>query len=148
MSMTEYNIRLIVLCAVLIIGIPAVSYFSIFKHFTKFFSVKKHKVFLVIITVLLIALSIFYAFMGISVKSEEIECVKIERIEEYGSFAGWHDTYSIAVLIDGEEVELSTPFFSSNNLRDKMEQIKDGDYVSLMIVSRIGYFYGIELAEQ
>lgn len=147
MSIIEYNIRLIALCSIVIVGTPVTNYFSIYKHFNDFFSKKKHYLFLILITVLVISISFFYVVNCISLKPERFDCVKIERIDNYGSFAGWFDTYNITVVCGDAELELSTPFFSSNRLRKKMERMKEGEFVSLMIVSRVGYFYDIESIE-
>ena len=147
MSITEYNIRLIILSAVVIVGTPLLSYFEIYKPFTDFFKRKKRYVILIIVTVLIVSLFVFYFVNAFAVKEEILVDANVTKTERFGSFGGFCDTYHITLTSGGKEYEISTPFFGSSELRKKVKKLKAGDCADFMIVSDIDYVYGIEPAE-
>ncbi len=147
MSITEYNIRLIILFAVVIIGTPLLPYFEIYKPFTDFFKRKKRFVVLIVVTVLIVSLFVFWFVNALAVKEEILVDAKVVNTERHGSFGGLHDTYHITVTSGGKEYEISTPFFGSSELREKAKKLKTGESANFSFVSGTGYVYGIESAD-
>ena len=151
MTQKEYNLRMIVFLSVIIIGAMCLALILI-KEGKELGWLKTHfrvyKCVVIAVSVIVCVVLLLYMILGISYDIEEISKVKFVDIVHNGSYAGLIDYYSLYVKYPNDTyVWISTPLFSSRELKQQVESLKVGDTVTIKYVSKIQSVYCIETQE-
>ena len=151
MSLMGYNIRLIVLCLIVMIAGP-LSIKPTLADISKDIWDKWWCVLLrwsfVILEVAAAFSAGYYMVIGVGTKEEIIQQAEVVGIKEQGSWGGFMDAYDVELeLRDGSNVTVKAPFFSSGSLRKKVRNLKEGDRITVYYVSSIMHLYNFDFLE-
>lgn len=148
MTENQYNLRMIMFFALVIISVICLTVILIKEGkasgwFKTHFLIYKYVV--IIISVIVCIVLLFYMISGIVYDAEEVSEVAVIEIIRNGSYAGIMDYYSLYVKFpDGTYLWVSTPLFSSKELKEQTELLKVGDTITIKYVSKIQSVYFID----
>lgn len=148
MDRIEYNVRLIILGLIAIVGIIAVSSVIIRegrvnewfpKHFLRFQNITKIAGGFIAIAFLI------YTICGIAYKETTVSDLEIMDIVHNGSLAGAMDTYTLYLEQESEEeLVVQTMLFSAKKLNISLEQLKKGDVITIKYATGTNTLYFVE----
>ena len=151
MSLMGYNIRLIVLCLIVMIAGPLSikpTLADISKDiWDKWWCVLLRWSFVILVVAAAFSAG-YYMVIGVGTKEEIIQQAEVVGIKEQGSWGGFMDAYDVELeLRDGSNVTVKAPFFSSGYLRKKVRNLKEGDRITVYYVSSIMHLYNFDFLE-
>lgn len=137
MSITEYNIRILIF-HVLVIG----GALWILLEGMQAAKIKALKIALIVVTVIVFLALIFSLFANLSYRDSVSDYGKIVDISHTGSFAGILDSYSVRIeKSDGTATWYHVSIFSSSSFKDSVQQLEIGDNVELYANNFFNLFY-------
>lgn len=140
MSITEYNIRILIFHIVVVLG----SLWILLEGIQVAKS-KAIKITLIMVTLVVIFALIFSLFANLSYHNGISVSGKIIDVSHTGSFAGILDSFSIRVeTFDGSATWYHTSIFSSYSFKNSVQQLKIGDNVNLYANNFLNLFYRYE----
>lgn len=137
MSITEYNIRILIFHVLVILGALWILLEGI--QATK---LKGLKIVLIVVTVIVLLALIFSLFANLSYRDSVSDYGKIVDISHTGSFAGILDSYSVRIeKADGSAIWYHVSLFSSSSFKESVQQLEIGDNVELYSNNFFNLFY-------
>ena len=137
MSITEYNIRIIIFHVLIILGA-----LWILLEGIQAAKIKVLKIILIAITVIVLLALIFSLFANLSYRDSVSDYGKIVDISHTGSFAGILDSYSVRIeKTDGTATWYHVSIFSSSSFKNSVEQLEIGDNIELYANNFFDLFY-------
>lgn len=147
MTAKEYNFRIVIFLFLVVIGVICLSIILIKEGkmlgwFKTHFLIYKYVV--IVFSLIICVGLLIYMISGIVYDNEEVSKVKVVDIIHNGSYAGIMDYYSLYVEFpEGNYLWISTPLFSSKDLKKQVETLKTGDIITIKYVSKIESVYFI-----
>ena len=140
MSITEYNIRILIFHVLVILGT-----LWILLEGIQAAKIKALKIALIAVTVIVLLTLIFSLFANLSYRDSVSDYGKIVDISHTGSFAGILDSYSVRIeKSDGTATWYHVSIFSSSSFKDSVQQLKIGDNIELYANNFFNLLYRYE----
>lgn len=140
MSITEYNIRILIFHVLVILGASWILLEGIQAA-----KVKALKVVLIIVTVIVLLAFIFSLFANLSYHDGVSGYGEIVDISYTGSLAGTLDSYSVRIeKSDGTATWYHVSIFSSSSFKNSVQQLEIGDNIELYANNFFNVFYRYE----
>lgn len=140
MSITEYNIRILIFHVLVILGA-----LWILVEGIQVAKLKGLKIALIVVTVIVLLALIFSLFANLSYRDSVSDYGKIIDISHTGSFAGILDSYSVRIENpDGTATWYHVSIFSSSSFKNSVQQLEIGDNVQLYANNFFNLFYRYE----